>query len=107
MNGSTVNQYAPFYLWATAAGMNDFLLGPGFAGLSNDLGRPAVRHWTGLAFERGPAFDEPPQAAVRNTMWLTPDNDLAAAIQAALDLVPAIHLVGRRAARDRDRRGRL
>lgn len=29
INGSTVNQYAPFYLWATPAGMNDFLFGQG------------------------------------------------------------------------------
>ena len=26
--GSPVNQYAPFYLWADPAGMNQFLFGP-------------------------------------------------------------------------------
>ena len=67
VRGSAVNQYAPFYLWATAAGMNDFLFGPGFAGLSNDFGRPAVRHWVGLAYVQGVAFHDTPQAASRST----------------------------------------
>src|SRR3954471_3200474 len=44
---STVNQYAPFYLWRTSEGMNSFLWGPGFRGLSADFGRPPVRHWLG------------------------------------------------------------
>lgn len=55
VDGSPVNQYAPFYLWASVEGMNQFLWGAGFAGLSRDFGRPIVRQWTGLAFERGPA----------------------------------------------------
>ncbi|MBM7171712.1 DUF4865 family protein [Streptomyces sp. G44] len=50
-DGSPVNQYAPFYLWNTAAGMNSFLWGAGFQGLADDFGRPAVRHWTVLAYE--------------------------------------------------------
>lgn len=40
------NRYAPFYLWATSEGMNDFLSGPGFAGLTQSFGWPAVRTWS-------------------------------------------------------------
>ncbi|MEU1282916.1 DUF4865 family protein [Kitasatospora sp. NPDC005856] len=51
--GSPVNQYAPFYLWRTAEGMNGFLWGPGFRGLSADFGRPTVRHWLGAGLAHG------------------------------------------------------
>ncbi|GAB2729076.1 DUF4865 family protein [Streptomyces bullii] len=52
-HGSPVNQYAPFYLWNSMEGMNAFLWGGGFQGLSDDFGRPRVRQWTGLAYEEG------------------------------------------------------
>ncbi|MEV6755174.1 DUF4865 family protein [Streptomyces sp. NPDC051214] len=55
VDGSPVNQYAPFYLWNTPAGMNSFLWGPGFQGIVDDFGRPEVQHWTGLAFVEGVA----------------------------------------------------
>jgi Domain of unknown function (DUF4865) len=87
VNGSTVNQYAPFYLWATAAGMNSFLFGPGFAALSNDFGRPAVQHWGGLAFERGPARDSVPRSAARRTTPVPVDANLDDAISSALEQV--------------------
>jgi len=90
VNGSTVNLYAPFYLWATPAGMNDFLLGPGFAGLSRDFGRPAVRHWAGLAFERGSAIAETPRAASRSTTRLTEEDTLDAALSVAMAGVAGI-----------------
>lgn len=51
VNGSPVNQYAPFYLWNTVEGMNTFLWGGAFQGLSDDFGRPSVRQWTGLSYE--------------------------------------------------------
>ncbi|MEU2541318.1 DUF4865 family protein [Streptomyces iakyrus] len=51
--GSPVDQYAPFYLWNTVDGMNAFLWGGGFQGVSDDFGRPSVRQWTGLAYEEG------------------------------------------------------
>ncbi|AJF63852.1 DUF4865 family protein [Streptomyces vietnamensis] len=63
--GSPVNQYAPFYLWASPEGMNSFLWGPGFQGIVNDFGRPVVQHWTGLAYEEGPAAASAPGAATR------------------------------------------
>jgi len=64
VNGSPVNQYAPFYLWNTMEGMNTFLWGGAFQGLSNDFGRPAVRQWTGLAYEEGGAPGSPARFAV-------------------------------------------
>jgi hypothetical protein len=64
-DGSPVNQYAPFYLWNSPAGMNAFLWGPGFQGLVDDFGRPQVRHWTGLAYEEGVAAGGTAKVAVR------------------------------------------
>ncbi|MCS0603875.1 DUF4865 family protein [Streptomyces sp. LP11] len=55
--GSPVNQYAPFYLWNTVAGMNRFLWGGAFQGLVDDFGRPEVRQWTGLAHAEGRGTD--------------------------------------------------
>ncbi|MFI8521966.1 DUF4865 family protein [Streptomyces sp. NPDC085481] len=72
-DGSPVNQYAPFYLWATPEGMNSFLWGPGFQGIVNDFGRPVVQHWTGLAYEEGPAATHPPRGATRRRTALAPD----------------------------------
>lgn len=43
--GSAENLYAPFYLWNSSAGMNDFLAGEGFRGLSQAFGWPRVNHW--------------------------------------------------------------
>jgi hypothetical protein len=83
VHGSPVNQYAPFYLWASPDGMNRFLWGAGFQGLSRDFGRPVVRQWTGLAFERGPS-EEPPRFATRGVERITPDDDATAAIGAAV-----------------------
>jgi hypothetical protein len=65
VHGSPVNQYAPFYLWNTVEGMNAFLWGGPFQGLSDDFGRPAVRQWTGLAYEEGVAAGSPARFAVR------------------------------------------
>lgn len=65
VHGSPVNQYAPFYLWDTVAGMNAFLWGGAFQGLSDDFGRPSVRQWTGLAYEVGSAVGSSARVAVR------------------------------------------
>ncbi|MFF1380218.1 DUF4865 family protein [Streptomyces sp. NPDC058308] len=62
-DGSPVNQYAPFYLWNTAEGMNSFLWGPGFQGLVDDFGRPTVQNWTVLAYEESSAYGEGGAAA--------------------------------------------
>lgn len=65
VHGSPVNQYAPFYLWNTVEGMNTFLWGGAFQGLSDDFGRPPVQQWTGLAYEEGGAVGSPARVAVR------------------------------------------
>ena len=39
------NAYAPFYLWADAAAMADFLASEAFAGVSGAFGRPLVNAW--------------------------------------------------------------
>ncbi|MGW2250421.1 DUF4865 family protein [Kitasatospora sp. NPDC001660] len=88
-DGSPVNQYAPFYLWRTAEGMNGFLWGPGFRGLSADFGRPVVRHWlgAGLAHEAAAAVDGP-TTATRRTVRLPETADPAEAVEQALADLP-------------------
>lgn len=81
VDGSPVNQYSPFYLWNAPAGMNAFLLGPGFQGLSDHFGRPRVRHWTGLAYEEGGSAGATPRVAVRRR-WSVPDDARLAEVTA-------------------------
>ncbi|MER5349802.1 DUF4865 family protein [Kitasatospora sp. NPDC002551] len=97
LDGSPVNQYAPFYLWRTAEGMNSFLWGPGFRGLGADFGRPAVRHWLGAGLRRGPAIDGPavgapgvgaPATATRQIDLLPEGADPAEAVEHALAALP-------------------
>ncbi|KUF14622.1 DUF4865 family protein [Streptomyces silvensis] len=66
VDGSPVNQYAPFYLWNTAEGLGSFLWGPGFQRLCDDFGRPVVQHWMVLGYEDGGAAGAPPVAALRH-----------------------------------------
>ncbi|MFD6295767.1 DUF4865 family protein [Streptomyces sp. NPDC060235] len=77
VDGSPVNQYAPFYLWNTTEGMNSFLWGGAFQGLVNDFGRPVVQHWTGLAHEEGDAAGSSPVAAVRGRRPVAEGTDLS------------------------------
>ena len=86
--GPPVNQYAPFYLWHTAEGMNGFLWGPGFRGLVTDFGRPVVRHWVGAGFRTGPAVDSVPLTATRRTEPVPEGVDLAEAVERALAELP-------------------
>ncbi|MEV6976089.1 DUF4865 family protein [Kitasatospora sp. NPDC093806] len=103
LDGSSVNQYAPFYLWRTAEGMNAFLWGPGFRGLSADFGRPAVRHWLGAGLRRGPAAATPatgsaadptagptagPAVATRQIERLPEEADPAEAVERAFAELP-------------------
>ncbi|GHH72366.1 DUF4865 domain-containing protein [Streptomyces sulfonofaciens] len=78
VQGSPVNQYAPFYLWGTHEGMHSFLWGPGFRGVAEDFGRPAVRQWTGLAYEEGAAAGDAPLTAVRRRERISADAPLTA-----------------------------
>lgn len=64
VRGSAVNEYAPFYVWRSIAGMNRFLWGGGgFGGIVASFGRPPIRHWTGVGFVLGPAGSEVPRFA--------------------------------------------
>jgi hypothetical protein len=42
---SRENLYAPFYLWNQEDGLNDFLCGEGFAGLTRSFGWPMIKTW--------------------------------------------------------------
>ncbi|MFJ9819640.1 DUF4865 family protein [Streptomyces sp. NPDC101151] len=84
VHGSPVSQYAPFYLWNTVEGMNRFLWGGAFQGLVDDFGRPAVRQWTGLAFEEGAVADSPAAFAVRRRQPVPDGAELAALMREAV-----------------------
>ena len=43
--GNTRNQYAPFYVWNTVEGMNDFLLRGPFNNILQSFGSPRVMTW--------------------------------------------------------------
>ncbi|MFC4534398.1 DUF4865 family protein [Sphaerisporangium dianthi] len=85
VDGSPVNEYAPFYLWNSLDGMNRFLWSDGFRNLCDDFGRPVVQHWTGAAFERGPAWARVPRTATRSIEAVAPGSDAAAAVGRAID----------------------
>ncbi|WP_327358516.1 DUF4865 family protein [Streptomyces sp. NBC_01304] len=92
-DGSTVNQYAPFYLWRTSEGMNSFLWGPGFQGLCADFGRPVVQHWPGVSYEEGPSAAQSPAVAVRRRVPMTEYRELPeylAAAQREADRIAAL-----------------
>ncbi|MGW1077503.1 DUF4865 family protein [Streptomyces sp. NPDC002537] len=76
VDGSPVNQYAPFYLWDDTAAMGRFLVGGGgFQGIVRDFGRPVVQHWMGVATEAGPARAAVPKAASRRLSPVPVDAD--------------------------------
>ncbi|MGI5373405.1 DUF4865 family protein [Streptomyces sp. CA-251387] len=77
VRGSPVNQYAPFYLWNTLAGMNSFLWGGPFQGVADDFGRPSVRQWSGLAYEEGGAARSWARFAVRRSQPVPSDGLLS------------------------------
>jgi hypothetical protein len=79
VHGSPVNEYAPFYLWADAAGAASFLWsGVGFSAIVRDFGRPAVQTWVGGTSRSGAAGPSSARYAVRRTTALAADADLAA-----------------------------
>jgi hypothetical protein len=66
--------------------MNRFLWGGGgFGGIVADFGRPEVRHWTGAAFERGPAYGAIPRSATRRTRQVPAGEDPQDAVAAAIE----------------------
>ncbi|MGW3729969.1 DUF4865 family protein [Streptomyces sp. NPDC000851] len=94
VHGSPVNQYAPFYLWNTVAGMNSFLWGGPFQGIADDFGRPSVRQWTGLAYEEGGAAHSSARTAVRRRQRVPTDGLLSEV------MAEAVRETGRLAGKD-------
>jgi hypothetical protein len=71
------NLYAPFYLWHTVDGMNDFLCGPGFHRLIESFGRPVVGTWAVWHAAQSPTLSQA-RYAIRETLPIAPHADLAA-----------------------------
>jgi hypothetical protein len=91
-NGSTVNQYATFYLWASIEGMGAFLWGGGgFSSIVNSFGRPPVRHWTGVSCFAGKETLADARFATIREESLMPDIDPGTVIPAALHELQARH----------------
>ncbi|MCY1144197.1 DUF4865 family protein [Actinoplanes sp. Pm04-4] len=68
VDGATANQYAPFYLWADAAGAASFLWsGAGFTAILRDFGRPVVQTWIGGTAHQAPDGAAPAYAVRRKT----------------------------------------
>ena len=83
VDGATANEYAPFYLWADAAGAASFLWsGVGFPAIVRDFGRPTVQTWVG-GTSRTTADPATARSAVRTTVALGADDDVVAAAAAA------------------------
>ena len=77
LSASSDNLYAPFYLWHTTEGMNEFLCGPGFLGLTQSFGRPTVRTWSVWHAEMAPGVAGA-RFAKRETVPIPQHADLAA-----------------------------
>ena len=71
------NAYAPFYVWNTVDGMHAFLNGPGFAGVAQAFGRPAVATWLVWQARLGPGCADARFATVERRAIL-PGSDLKA-----------------------------
>jgi hypothetical protein len=71
------NAYAPFYVWNTVEGMHAFLNGPGFAGVSQAFGRPAVATWLVWQALCAPGFEHARFASVERRT-IPPGTDLDA-----------------------------
>ncbi|RJG05509.1 DUF4865 family protein [Noviherbaspirillum cavernae] len=76
MPSTSDNLYAPFYLWNTTEGMNEFLCGPGFLGLTQSFGWPSVRTWSVWHAEMSQEVARA-QYAMRETVLITPHADLS------------------------------
>lgn len=85
VGGSSVNEYACFYLWNDIGGMSRFLWGgKGFGGIVAGFGRPVVKHWTGVAASAGTARAFAPRSATRQIELLPADVDPTDVVEAEL-----------------------
>jgi hypothetical protein len=84
VDGSASNQYAPFYLWADAAGAASFLWsGAGFTAILRDFGRPVVQTWIGGTAHQAPDWRNRPAYAVRRKTALAADADVVEVARSA------------------------
>lgn len=90
VDGSPINQYAPFYLWADSNAAADFLWGgQGFDGIVRDFGRPRVHTWTPASLAVGGCERSDVTRAVFRTAQIDRDADLVAVAQALMARVSA------------------
>ena len=87
------NLYAPLYLWENTEGMNAFLCGHGFEGVSAAFGRPSVRLWSVLEAELADGLAGATRAT-RETIQLPASTDLAALRRVERDRVRAYRDAG-------------
>lgn len=73
--GGQENLYAPFYLWESNAGLNRFLVGPGFAALAASFGWPSVKLWSVWQSRLAPEFTQA-RIATREIVQIDPFSDL-------------------------------
>lgn len=73
--GSSENLYAPFYLWERPHGMDAFLSGPRFKGVSSSFGWPSVASW--IVWHQDVSTDvTTAEFAVKETTPIAPHSDL-------------------------------
>nr|WP_314095444.1 DUF4865 family protein [uncultured Shinella sp.] len=84
--GSPENAYAPFYLWKRPQGMEAFLTGPGFRGVTAAFGWPDVATW--LVWQSHMAADIALAThAIQRRTAIPPYSDLAELRQASADRI--------------------
>jgi hypothetical protein len=82
--GSRDNLYAPFYIWERPQGMDAFLSGAGFKGVSTSFGWPSVAYW--IVWDQHVSPDVATAAfAVRDVKPIEPHGDLAQLRSGAVD----------------------
>ncbi|MFB9183743.1 DUF4865 family protein [Dactylosporangium sucinum] len=82
-DGSRLNQYAPFYLWADSNAAAEFLWGgQGFDGIVRDFGRPQVHTWVPTALGVGRCGKSAVTHALLRTEMIDQAADLVTVAQA-------------------------
>jgi hypothetical protein len=99
VDGSRVNQYAPFYLWSDSTAAAAFLWGgQGFDGIVRDFERPRVHTWTPVAVAAGGAHRSDVTHAILRNRTISADADLVASAEKLAARVrarastPGVHL---------------
>ncbi|WP_165956767.1 DUF4865 family protein [Kribbella antibiotica] len=90
VNGSPLNQYAPFYVWTDPAAAGAFLwdgASGGFTGVVGKYGRPAAQIWITGGYHRGAGFGAPVTHAVRVVTPVPADIDPAETATATRETV--------------------